>query len=375
MPTTRYTTPKPRRRRVALTLAGVLAGLGIGAYGVFAAGGKPDFSVAATPSGQTVSQGQAAVYAVTVKRVNGFARPLKLKVSNLPKGAKASWKLSNGTSSSVLAPRLARARLTIKTAANTPAATSHPLIKATSGSLSRTTTVALVVQPVSQPNFSLTAAPGSRSVLQGDDTSYTVNVVRTAGFSGPVDLSVAGLPSGAAVSWTPSRTISSAASSAVLQIAAAANAPTGSYSLTISGAATVGGRAVTRSSAVTLSIEKTQSFQIAGNLGASLAPGSKAPLDLALTNPYGFNLRITNLAVALASTNRPGCSAAQNFAVRQITAARYPITLPAGQTRTLGQLGVAAVDRPEVEMLNQPWNQDACKNAAISFGYSGSAGK
>ena len=56
-------------------------------------------------------------------------------------------------------------------------------------------------------------------------------------------------------------------------------------------------------------------------------------------------------------------------------AARYPITLPAGQTRTLSQLGVADADRPQVEMLDRPWNQDACKNAAITLDYSGSAGK
>ena len=101
-------------------------------------------------------------------------------------------------------------------------------------------------------------------------------------------------------------------------------------------------------------MEQTKAFGIAGNLGTPLAPGRKVPLNLALTNPYGFNLKITNLAVALAGTNRPGCGGAQNFAVTQMPAARYPITLPAGQTRTLGQLGVADGDKPQVSMLNQP---------------------
>ena len=122
-------------------------------------------------------------------------------------------------------------------------------------------------------------------------------------------------------------------------------------------------------------MQQTQDFGIAGNLGAPLAPGSQAPLDLTLTNPYGFSLKITNLAVSLAGTNNPGCSGAQNFAVTQVPAARYPITLPAGQTRTLGQLGIADADKPQVSMLNQPWNQDACKNTAINFDYSGSASK
>jgi hypothetical protein len=49
--------------------------------------------------------------------------------------------------------------------------------------------------------------------------------------------------------------------------------------------------------------------------------------------------------------------------------------VPAGQIRTLTQLGVANPDKPQVEMLDQPWNQDACKNATITLDYSGTATK
>ena len=56
-----------------MALLGVLAGLGLGAYAVFAAGGGSDFSIARTPASQTVSRGQTATYTVTVKRLNGFA--------------------------------------------------------------------------------------------------------------------------------------------------------------------------------------------------------------------------------------------------------------------------------------------------------------
>jgi hypothetical protein len=368
-------TPKRARRRLGVALLAVLAGLGLGAYAGFAAGGGPDFSISRTPASQTVSRGQTATYTVTVKRQNGFAKPVALKVSQLPGGSSATWERSDGTTSNVLPPSFDRARLAIKTASGTTTGTSHPLITATSGNLSHTTTVTLIVQPSSQPNFILAPSPWSRSVLQGDQTSYQVNVTRTAGFNGPVNLSVAGLPNGATASWNPSHTVSGPSSSTALQIGTVGNAPTGSYDLTITGTATVGGTTATRYAAATLIVEKTKAFRIAGNLGTPLAPGRKVPLDLALTNPYAFNLRITNLAVALVGTNRPGCGGAQNFAVTQTPAARYPITLPAGQTRTLGQLGVADGDKPQVAMLNQAWNQDACKNAAISLGYSGSARK
>jgi hypothetical protein len=363
------------RLRLGLALTGVLTVLGFGAYAVFAAGGTPDFSITRTPASQTVDRGQTARYIVTVKRSNGFNGSVTLKASRLPSGASASWQLSDGTNSNVLPPRIDRARLAIKTGSNTPIATSHPLITATSGSLSHTATVTLVVQAASQPNFNLVATPWSRSVLQGDQTSYVINVTRAGGFKGAVNLSVSGLPSGAAASWNPSSTIAPSGSAATLQIVTVRSVPVGGYDLTITGTGTIAGKSASRSTAATLVVQPTQDFHIAGNLTAPLAPGSQAPLDLALTNPYGFNLQITSLGVGIAGTNRAGCSAAQNFAATQIPAARYPITLPGGQTRTLSQLGIPDSDKPQIQMLNQPFNQDACKGAMISFSYSGSASK
>jgi hypothetical protein len=42
---------------------------------------------------------------------------------------------------------------------------------------------------------------------------------------------------------------------------------------------------------------------------------------------------------------------------------------------TLSQLGVADRDKPKLAMTDQPWNQDACKNAVVQLSYSGSATK
>ncbi|OLE38014.1 MAG: hypothetical protein AUG48_02900 [Actinobacteria bacterium 13_1_20CM_3_68_9] len=341
MTTLRDRTRKRLRPRFGLALLGVIAGLGVGAYAVFAAGPRPDFSVTASPSSQTVNRGQAGTYTVTVRRLNGFAGAVTLKVTNLPTGATASWKLSDGTTANVLPPGVDRARLTIKTAPNTPTTTSHPLITATKGTLSHTTTVSLVVQPATKPNFASAPSPWSQTVLQGDQTSYRVDVTRTGGFSGSVSLKVAGLPNAATPSWNPSPTVSGSGSSTVLQIGTASSIPTGGYDFVITGTGKINGETVSRSAAATLIVEKTQSFRIAGGLTTQLAPGTSARLELTLTNPYGFDLRVTSLAVGLKGTSSPGCGASQNFSVTQIPPARYPITLPAGQTRTLGQLRVA----------------------------------
>jgi uncharacterized membrane protein len=368
------TTKSARRSRIALTLLGVLAILGITAYAVAAP--KADFSVAASPASQTASQGHSVTYTVTVTRVNGFAGAVTLSAGSLPAGATASWKLSDGTASNVVPPNLNSATLTMNLASSSPTGTFHPAVTATSGNLSHTTTATLVVESAAQPNLSLTAMPVSQTVLQGDDTSYTVNVDRTGGFNGPVNLAVSGLPKNVTAAWSPSATVPGSSSSATLQVHADNNAKADNYDLTITGTGAIGSGMASRSAAVTLVVDKTKTFQVTGNLSGQLAPGRRLPLDLTLTNPYKFALRITNLAVAIEEgTTRVGCSGTQNFAVTPIPAGRYPITLPAGATKTLTQVGVVDADKPQVEMRNLAVNQDACKGATIELDYAGSAGK
>ena len=376
MRTLRNKTAKSARRKLGLALLIVAAVCGAGAYAVFAAGAQPDYSIAASPASQAVSKGQAATYKVSLTRRNGFAGSVRLRAANLPSGATASWKLSDGTNSNVVPPGVSWATLTIKTGSNTPNGTSSLKIEGTSGNLKHATTVKLVVQPATQPNFALAATPASRSLLPGEGTTYSVKVNRTGGFGGPVNLSVAGLPSGATAAWAPSRTVPGTSSGATLEIELAGSANPGSHNLVITGTGTVKGHAASRLAAVMLIVQESQELQIAGNLGAGLAPGMKAPLNLTLSNPNNFAVKVTDLTVAVEEgTSQAGCSGTQNFAITQTAAARYPITVPAGQTRTLTQLGVADGDKPQVEMLNLPSNQDACKSATITLDYGGSARK
>jgi len=363
-------------KRALLTLLGVLALTGLAAYTVLAAGGKQDFTIAASPSSQTVTKGQATAYTVTVTRVNGFTGPVTLSVTGLPAAASASWRLPDGSSSNVVPPSLNSATLNVQTGAGTPNGDAQPVIKATSGNLTSTTTLTLAVQPPAQPNFTLSASPATRAVVQSDDATYGLDVSRTGGFAGAVSLAVTGLPKNATATWSPSATVSGSSGSAMLVVQTAGNTSADSYTLTITGTGTVSGSTVTRSAAVTLIVQKNQTFGISGNLAGTLTPGRKIPLDLSLTNSQGFDIKVASVAVTVEeSTNRPGCSGTQNFKVTQIPARRYPISLAAGQTRTLTQLGVADADRPQVEMVNRPWSQDACKNATITLSYGGSAAK
>jgi hypothetical protein len=84
------------------------------------------------------------------------------------------------------------------------------------------------------PDFSLSASPGSQTVLQGASTSYTVTVTPSGGFNGDVTLSVDGLPSGATASFNP-QPVASGSGTSTMTVTTDASTPAGSYLLTITG--------------------------------------------------------------------------------------------------------------------------------------------
>jgi len=185
----------------------------------------PDYSVTATPASQSVTQGSSTSYTVTVTPSGGFTGTVNLSVSGLPAGATASFNPASVTSGS--------STLTVTTASTTPAGSFSLTITGTSGTLNHTASVTLVVNPPAAPDFSLSATPASATVIQGNSTSYTVNVNPSGGFTGTVNLSVSGLPSGATASFNP--TPVSGSGSSTLTVRTGNNTTTGSFSLTITG--------------------------------------------------------------------------------------------------------------------------------------------
>jgi unsaturated rhamnogalacturonyl hydrolase len=98
-----------------------------------------DFSITAAPASQTVIGGLAANYTVTITPSNGFSGPVNLAVTGLPNRTNASFSPAsvNGSGSSTL---------TISTSRRTSTGTFTLNITGSSGALSHSTTVTLVVQ-------------------------------------------------------------------------------------------------------------------------------------------------------------------------------------------------------------------------------------
>jgi hypothetical protein len=98
------------------------------------------------------------------------------------------------------------------------------------------------------PDFSVAAAPSSQTASRGKSTSYSVSVTASNGFSGNVNFSVTGLPSGATASFTPSSV--SGSGSSTLTINTTSATPIGTYALTITGSSGT----LTNSTQVTLAV-------------------------------------------------------------------------------------------------------------------------
>jgi len=117
-------------------------------------------------------------------------------------------------------------------------------------------------------------------------------------------------------------------------------------------------------------------FSIEGNTTEPISPGVRASLDLELTNPHESPMTVTDLSVKVLKVSAPHADAEHpcavgDFVVSQASSSRT-ITLAARARRTLSSLGLAVATWPHVGMLNSPVNQDGCKGASLTLGYTAS---
>src|SRR5437879_3957859 len=145
-----------------------------------AAPANPDFALSAAPASRTVTQGGSTTYTVNISRLGGFTGSVTLSVSGLPAGASASFNPNPATGS---------ATMTVTTTATTSTGSFSATITGTSGTLSHTTSVSLVVNAAAVPDFSrsLPSPPTRRS--SDRSTTYTVNISPSGGFTGMVTFS------------------------------------------------------------------------------------------------------------------------------------------------------------------------------------------
>jgi len=117
----------------------------------------------------------------------------------------------------------------VSTSGTTPPGSYTLALTATSGSLSHTVNVTLVVNG----DFSISATPSSVTVARGGNANYTVTIAAAAGFSGTVTFSASGLPKGTTARFSPSSVVNSGTS--VLTVDTKRNTARGTYLLIVTG--------------------------------------------------------------------------------------------------------------------------------------------
>jgi hypothetical protein len=161
----------------------------------------PDYSLGVTPSTQTVTQGGATTYTVTLTPNSTFGSTSTVSVS--PASAPADVSFSG--CASPLTTASPSCTLTATTTATT-AVSSHSLTITGTGSGSLPTHTAgatLIVSSVVVGDFAIQVSPANQLLFTPGSTTYQILITRLQGFTGSVALSVTGLPGTYTATFSP----------------------------------------------------------------------------------------------------------------------------------------------------------------------------
>ena len=101
--------------------------------------GSPGFSISASPSSRTVARGNSTTYTVIAAAINGFNGTMTFRVRGLPSNSSASFNPGSVTGQGT-------PTMTVSTNASTSTGTFTLRIRGTSGGVTHSTTVQLIVQ-------------------------------------------------------------------------------------------------------------------------------------------------------------------------------------------------------------------------------------
>src|SRR5271168_1296246 len=153
----------------------------------------------------------------------------------------------------------------------------------------------LQIVPLGPPNpdFTITATPASQTVNAGNSTTYTVTLSALNGFSGTVNLTASGLPSGVTASFSPSSLPGTGSSTLTVSTAAGSAASSTTFSMTGTSGSLV------HSATSTLNVVAPD-FSVSVSPGTtSVAPSGTATYTVTVAPLNGFtglvNLSVTGL--------------------------------------------------------------------------------
>jgi len=210
--------------------------------------GTPDYTLSASPTSLSVTQGSSGSTSISTAVSGGFNSAISLSVSGLPSGVTASF-----NPSSIAAPGSGSSTLTFSASGTATTGTVNAIVTASGAGVTHTTTVALTISPAASPNFTLSASPASLSVTQGGSGNTTISTSVSGGFNSAVSLSASGLPTGVTASFNPASIAAPGSGSSTLTFTASSTATIGTSNITV----TASGGGVTHTATISLTIPQT----------------------------------------------------------------------------------------------------------------------
>lgn len=191
----------------------------------------PDFTISASPSSVTVTQGNVGTSTITTTVSGGFNNAIALSASGVPSGTTVGF-----NPLSIPAPGAGSSTMTINVGASTAPGTYTITVTGTGGTTQHSTTVTLTVTSASSGDFSISAVPASQSVRRGSRATYTATVTALNGFVGTVGLGVTGCPPRSTCTFNPtSLTLPPSPANSILTVSTTSRTGTGTYTLTLTG--------------------------------------------------------------------------------------------------------------------------------------------
>src|SRR5271165_3664047 len=155
-----------------------------------------------------------------------------------------------------------------------------------------------ITQPPRWRKFTISAAPGSLSVAQGNQGTSTITTTISNGFNSAIALSASGMPSGTTVSFNPNPIPAPGSGNSTMTITVGASTPVGTYPITVTG----NGGGVQQHTTVTLTVTAPPTFTISASPSSlSVVQGNQGISTITATISNGFNSAITLSASGMPS--------------------------------------------------------------------------
>ena len=190
----------------------------------------PAFTLAASPTSVSVTQGKSGTSTITTTVSGGFSSAVALTASGQPTGVTATF-----SPTSIAAPGSGTSTLTLAVASTTVAGTYTITVTGTGGGITHTATVSLTVTAATAGAFAISVSPTSGYLEQGQSGYAVVTTTVSGGFDAAVALSATGIPTGVTGSFSPTSIGAPGSGSSDFTLTVARNAPTGTYPITITG--------------------------------------------------------------------------------------------------------------------------------------------